>query len=260
MLKKHFINGKIGLILAGLLLLVWGATSAFSDFERIKADQPSPIDNPDSAGAQITIPAQSLIYPTPTAQAGATGGGEGDAFTIPLNGTPTPAQKSENAVGAIPERIVIPKIGLDAPILPVPYRLVKEGNNVFQQWTVPDQFAAGWQTDSAPIGVPGNTVLNGHHNVWGEVFGKLVDLNPGDFIEVTAGDIQIRYVITNKMILPERGQPLSVRFENARWLLPTNDERLTLVTCWPHWSNTHRLIIVAVPVERFDKAGRIIQK
>ena len=43
---------------------------------------------------------------------------------------------------------------------------------------VPDFFAAGWHTDSTPPGFPGNTVLNGHHNIYGEVFRDLdkVDL------------------------------------------------------------------------------------
>jgi sortase (surface protein transpeptidase) len=49
------------------------------------------------------------------------------------------------------------------------------------------------------------------------------------------------------MILAEEGQEIGVRLENARWLQPSDDERLTLVTCWPQWSNTHRLIIVARP-------------
>lgn len=40
---------------------------------------------------------------------------------------------------------------------------------------------------------------------------------------------------------------VDVRMDNARWILPSTDERLTLVTCWPAKSNTHRLIIVASP-------------
>lgn len=50
------------------------------------------------------------------------------------------------------------------------------------------------------------------------------------------------------MILPERDADLQTRLENARWIQPSQDERLTLVTCWPANSNTHRLIIVARPV------------
>jgi sortase (surface protein transpeptidase) len=49
------------------------------------------------------------------------------------------------------------------------------------------------------------------------------------------------------MLMPERFKSLTVRLDNARWILPTKDERLTLITCWPAKSNTHRVIIVALP-------------
>ena len=49
----------------------------------------------------------------------------------------------------------------------------------------------------------------------------------------------------NVLILPERDADLAARLENARWIEPSQDIRLTLVTCWPEYSNTHRLIIVA---------------
>jgi sortase A len=42
---------------------------------------------------------------------------------------------------------------------------------------------------------------------------------------------------------------LEIRMANAEWLGGTDDERLTLVTCWPQKSNTHRLIIVARPYQ-----------
>jgi len=37
--------------------------------------------------------------------------------------------------------------------------------------------------------------------------------------------------------------------QNARWIMASSDERLTLVTCWPAYSNTHRLILVAKPIQ-----------
>jgi sortase A len=46
----------------------------------------------------------------------------------------------------------------------------------------------------------------------------------------------------------ERGEPVEARRQNARWMNPTEDERLTMITCWPYTSNTHRLIVVAKPV------------
>jgi sortase A len=35
--------------------------------------------------------------------------------------------------------------------------------------------------------------------------------------------------------------------ENARWIEPTEDERLTLVSCWPYETNAYRLVVVARP-------------
>lgn len=32
-----------------------------------------------------------------------------------------------------------------------------------------------------------------------------------------------------------------------RLLGPTYDERITLITCWPYVSNTHRAVVVAEP-------------
>lgn len=151
---------------------------------------------------------------------------------------------------AIPDRIVIPKIGLDAPVVEGGMRKVRVDGQIFEQFTAPNEFAAGWHPDLALLGSIGNTVLNGHHNVYGEVFGKLVDLEPGDFIYVYSSSRRYVYVIANKMILPELGENVTVeqRLENARWIMSSRDERLTLVTCWPAYSNTHRLIIVASPI------------
>jgi sortase A len=115
------------------------------------------------------------------------------------------------------------------------------------EWLAPDDFAAGWHTDSAPLGEIGNTVLNGHHNVHGKVFENLAYLQQGDIIKMYSGEQEFDYIVTNKMVLPERFATLEKRMENARWIMPSDDERLTLVTCWPKQTNTHRLVIVARP-------------
>lgn len=147
----------------------------------------------------------------------------------------------------IPDRIEIPAIGLIAPIVVSDYNKTKVEGETFGQWVAPSKFAAGWHPDSALLGQTGNIVINGHHNEFGEVFGKLVDLKLGDLIIVYFGNEAFTYVISNRMILAERFQETSVRLQNARWLGKTDDTRLTLVTCWPAESNTHRLIIVARP-------------
>ena len=158
----------------------------------------------------------------------------------------------------IPERLVIDKVGLDAPVvLAKSIEVNVEGKDAIQ-FLVPEEFAVGWHEHSAPLGVVGNTVLSGHHNAYGEVFKGLVDLEVGDTIIITSGAKQFSYIIANKMIFPEKNQPLSVRLENGRWILPSKDERITLVTCWPARSNTHRLILVAVPASGQGQAGQPI--
>lgn len=150
----------------------------------------------------------------------------------------------------IPSRIVIPTIGLDAPVVTADVEFEKIWGKEFLQWYVPNKFAAGWHSTSARLGEPGNTVLNGHHNAYGEVFKHLVDLEAGDIIQVESENNLISYQITNKMIFAEKYEQLDVRVSNAQWLLPSVDERLTLISCWPYETNTHRLIIVAKPISK----------
>jgi len=157
---------------------------------------------------------------------------------------PTPATPASP-----PDRIVIPAIELDAPVEPVGWHVEKVNGVDTSVWDVPHRRAAGWLKTSAPAGQPGNTVLDGHHNIYGEVFKRLIDLQPGDKIDLHANQRVYHYAVTEKHLLLELGQPVEVRLANARWIEATPDERLTLVTCWPYTSNTHRLIIVARPLQ-----------
>ncbi len=269
-------------VLIGVVLIILGLAGYFTDPARSQSPD-SLVDNPAQAGAiEEVIP--NIVTPTPGGgQAGEPqfapspspfqpGGpqstqlspGDDNSYLVPINpglaagaqptsaaGTSTGLKSSSQTIvakGLVPERIVIPAIHLDAPVVPSHYWVIKVDNQLFQQWLAPDKFAAGWMATSATLGQPGNTVLSGHHNVFGEVFRYLVDLSVGDTIQLYSGNMLFTYQITNKMILPERDEPISVRLENARWLLPSTDERLTLITCWPYVSNTHRLIIVARPI------------
>jgi LPXTG-site transpeptidase (sortase) family protein len=167
---------------------------------------------------------------------------------------PAPAPKPSE----VPLRLVIPAIELDAPVVQAETYTVKVQGEQFQQWLAPNYQAVGWHADSAQLGGTGNTVLNGHNNIYGEVFRFLTDLSVGDTILVYGQDTVYQYQITNHMILPEKYQQLDVRMNNAQWILPSQDERLTLITCWPYESNTHRLIIVAKPISQ-EKLARKLQ-
>lgn len=150
----------------------------------------------------------------------------------------------------IPDRIVIPSIKLDAPVVVAEFNYTDIEGETFGQWMAPSQYAGGWQPDSALLGSVGNTVINGHHNEFGEVFKDIVNLKVGDEIDVYSQGKEFRYVVANEpLVVLELYQNIETRLNNARWLARTDDERLTLVTCWPPLSNTYRVIVVARPME-----------
>jgi sortase A len=150
-------------------------------------------------------------------------------------------------IPAPPTRIIIPAIGVDAPIVPVSWYTVEVDGETQAMWALPEGNAVGWHDTSATLGMPGNTVLNGHNTTHGEVFRDLYTLDAGDEIVVYSSGTPYTYTVAKMLILPEAGQPLEVRIENARYVQPTTDERLTLVTCHPYGSLRNRLIVIAFP-------------
>lgn len=161
----------------------------------------------------------------------------------------TLSESDQTYVFGQPERLVIPQLDVDAPVSSIGLAQVISKDKTYYQWQVPAAYQAGWHNTSAPLGEVGNTVLNGHHNIHGEIFRDLADLEIGDEIFLYDQTTVHTYTVSLVEILPERDQPLAVRLKNAEWIAPTEDERVTLVTCWPYEDNSHRLMVVAVPAE-----------
>lgn len=192
----------------------------------------------------------TLLPPTPTLTPAA----------IPPTATaePTPTRRPTSTPTSIPQptgiapvEIRIPDIALEAPVVPIEWETVTAADGTTQGvWLVPDWRAAGWHYTSAPLGVSGNTVLNGHNTTRGEVFRDLYRLTE-DALVFVKGENHQSYVyrVEHIYILPEAGQPLNVRLENARYIQQTADERLTLVTCHPYGSTANRLVVIAYPTD-----------
>jgi len=222
------------LISGGAALLVVGAVFVYPYVRSRLVRVPAPASTlPPPPPTVAFLP---LIAP-PTATPGVSTETPGAASTAP---TVTPAP-------AVPTRIVIPDIDVDAPVVEVSLEPADVDGQTQAVWDVPAMYAAGWHDTSAPLGVPDNTVLNGHNTTNGEVFRDLYTLEAGDTITVYSDGTPYTYAVSEILILPEAGQPLEVRLENARYILPTGDERLTLVTCHPYGSLRNRLIVIALP-------------
>ena len=224
------------LVWGGVLLLLVGGPLAYPYVSsRLAAFPPTPTLTPSPPHPTASPPTVTRVphTPTPTNQP-----------TNQLTNQPT-NQPTTTPTPALPTHIVIPAIGVDAPVVPVSWHTVEVDGQTQTAWEVPAMYAAGWHETSAPLGMVGNTVLNGHNTTNGEVFRDLYTLEAGDAITVYAGDTPHDYRVTERLLLPEAGQPLEVRLENARYAMPTDDERLTLVTCHPYGSLRYRLVVIA---------------
>lgn len=193
---------------------------------------------------------EAAVSPTPAATATPSPAATAESDATPT-ATPSPAPTATPTAvwtGTDPTEISVPSIELEAPVVAIGWKTERIGGQDQAIWDVPNYRAAGWHRTSSRLGVPGNTVLNGHNTSYGEVFRYLYRVDVGDqiFVEGTDGEVYA-YSVQEKYILREAGQPLEVRIENARYIQRTPDERLTLVTCHPYGSLANRLILIAYP-------------
>lgn len=264
-MMKSLLNGIDRLLIgAGIGLLLAGAYLGYP-YVHSRLAGPAPVPPPTSPasarGNRTEEPRQAVDVPTtrPGEVATATAGGEAEGevrptpteedetITLPRTGERGP--ETEQNAAHPPTRIVVPALHIDAPIVPVSVEEKQIAGKTQKIWGVPDDFAAGWHDTSARVGERGNTVLNGHNTNHGEIFRDLYRLRPEDEIILYSKVISVTYHISETLILSEGGQPLEVRLRNARYVHPTDDTRLTLVTCHPYGSLRNRLIVIARPVQ-----------
>jgi sortase A len=228
----------------GLLLVVGGLLFAgMGGWQIFRVQQ-------DVANPPIPILEESDPAAPPALQsdpsAGGSGGGSAYAPARPgASDTSLPAGAKRAVAphaGPAPTRIVAASIHVDAAVTPVAWYEL----NQTSVWEVPD-YAAGWHQNSKLPGQGGNVVISGHHNTGGEVFRDLIYLQPGDKVTVYVGEAAYPYVVKEKFIIKEKAESEGARLRNAKWVSDFNDDRLTLISCWPYYANTHRVIVIATP-------------
>jgi len=141
--------------------------------------------------------------------------------------SPTPTAKPKNsqqykAIG----RIKIDKISLNIPIL--------HGTSKANL-----KLGAGQITGTSKLGDVGNAALAAHRShTYGRMFNRLDELEIGDKIIVETADGTFEYTVYEKLVV----EPDDVSVLNRN----DKDRVLTLVTCTPLYTATHRLIVHAV--------------
>ena len=165
-----------------------------------------------------------------------------DAIPEPVDAPGTAPAEAPAETAQLPgtDGIAIPRIGVDARVVDV--GLLASG----EMETTAN--GAGRLAFSAQAGEAGNAVIAGHNDIDGEVFRRLPELRQGDEIFLRRGDSTYRYVVVVRTIVREQGATAQQRYENARWMDPTDGPTATLISCYPYRVDTHRVIVHAVMV------------
>jgi LPXTG-site transpeptidase (sortase) family protein len=138
--------------------------------------------------------------------------------------TPEPAiTLVPSPIAAPPVRLLIPAIGVDAPV-------TVKGLRPDAVMDVPDgPEDVAWYNFTARPGMGGNAVLSGHldyRNYGAAVFWRLKDLREGDIVEVRLADGSLlRYGVSLKLSYDARMAPV------PEIVGPTSKEVVTLITC-----------------------------
>ena len=106
-----------------------------------------------------------------------------------------------------------------------------------------------WVETSALPDQAGNVILYGHNNMYTAIFKDLGKLRIGDDISLKTGQRSWEYQVDQLLILPVLGAGAQERAAYQVYLQPTIAPRLTLISCWPPVSNTHRVVVIAYPVQ-----------
>lgn len=140
----------------------------------------------------------------------------------------SPAVEKKEEIVPAENRLIIPEIGVDAPILE------SESPAILDQgiWRRPN-------TSTPDLG--GNMVLVGHRFMYTSgptTFYLLPKMKVGDTITVYWKKTKYSYVVKNIEVV----EPTAIEVE-----APSSDTMLTLYTCTPLWNPTQRFVIKAIP-------------
>lgn len=261
----------------GILLIASGALLLIISFVTITQNSASPLENaavPTDEVASLTEPttqdaptasapqsatASQKVFAEQTIAAFTTAGPPTLAPIATFAPTLTPIPPNDSTTGgsgAAPiiaprgslsrtARVIITAINVDAPVEEMGWKTTIQDGQEVTDWDLPNN-EVGHSVNSVEAGEAGNVVLSAHNNIYNALFRKLYTLKPGEDVTlVNASGQKFAYEVSQSYIVKEAGATQAEQLLNAQVLLPTRDARLTLISCWPETSNTHRAIVIA---------------
>lgn len=227
---------KAALLLTALLAALIGiglAVSPSIERQRLDEGQAALLEHIETGGGAVKLPDAAVKAPV-------TDYDEPEGEDVILLATaPEPTQSAEPT----PERyapasgeiagigiLTIPRIEAK---LPVTAGVTEEQLKVSE----------GWVTQSAPIGGEGNAVIAGHRSyTYGRHFNRLGELEAGDEIRYTSADGEDMTFLVSEILTIKPGDPATFAAP------PEGTAQLTLYTCTPVRTATHRLLVRALRV------------
>jgi sortase A len=224
---------EVGLVLG----LGWVLVQAAGALGRLNENAPiarytppaRPTASPTALLRVVALPTSATVITTwnPTPTLAVPPGYERLVTSVPmlpiLPPTPDPQQAEAAAQAAHATGLVIPAIGVDAPVVHG-----VDGESL--------KLGVGHYDGSVNPGEVGNVVLAGHNDVYGEVFRNLDQLETGDELTLYSRLGEYRYRVRGWRIV----EPSDVSV-----LDPTETPTLTLISCYPYRIDTQRIIVVA---------------
>lgn len=173
-----------------------------------------------------------------------TGGGEGEGGGVALSPVPSAVVTTDPnfsprpsptlipeklvKIASTPERLQVPKVGIDLPI--------RAGDG-----DAPIAEGVAWHLEgTAPVGQGGNAFFYSHARSGS--FATLWDVQLGDFVKVVFANGTVTTYVVSQIV------PLALATE-VRWLQRTDEERLTLQTSTGSAAELPKFIVIARRVE-----------
>jgi sortase A len=161
--------------------------------------------------------------------------------------TPMPTATPTSTPTPLPlpaTRLSIPAIGLNTSVVESYPKQQADGSFIWD----PPNYAAGHYNSSGNPGDGRNIVFNGHNNMAGQVFRDLNKLAPGDEIILLTDAGEFHYQVQQKVIIPYVGHEADANLQIGAMSAPQSSEMVTLISCWPYYTFTSRIVVVAVPL------------
>lgn len=170
---------------------------------------------------------RALVLPSGHTPPTAPDGGQPNDDEIPeslrplVQSLPPPIIPTQGPSQAL--RVIIPAINVDNLVVQGDtWEQLKKG--VAQHLGTPDP------------GQPGNLVLSAHNDIFGEIFRRLDELQPGDEVQLYTASTIFTYVVTGARIVA----PTDVYVMDA-----TPHPSLTLISCYPYLIDNQRIVVFA---------------